>query len=123
MKLIAELILDGTPDLPNVNMYQHWAIKRNGAIKWKRKVMAACAEARISGLGLDHAVLTFTRRSCKECDFDGLVASFKHCQDGLVYANVIVDDKPINIGQPSYKWEFRARKFGNQTSIKIEVED
>ncbi len=123
MRLIAELIIDGTPSLPNVTLYQHWAIKRQGAMKWKKRVFAACCEAKINGLGLDHAVLSYIRRSSKECDFDNMVASFKHCQDGLVWANVIVDDKPINIGQPSYKWEYRARKFGNQTVIRIEVPD
>ncbi len=123
MRLIAEFSIPGSPELPNKVMYKHWAIKRKNAVKWKNLVIQQCILARIAGLGLDHAVLTFIRHSSKQCDFDNLVSSFKACQDGLVKANVIQDDKPINIGQPSYRWMYRPRKEGNLTTIRIETEE
>lgn len=123
MRLIAEFTIMGLPELPNKNMYKHWAVKRKNVHKWKKLVYEQCCLARINGLGLDSAVLSFIRHSSAEPDFDNMVASFKACQDGLVWADVIQDDKQINVGQPSYKWEYRPRKQGGMISIKIEIKE
>lgn len=85
--------------------------------------MAKCNELKITGLALKKAKLSLIRHSSNECDFDGLVSSFKHVIDGLVVAQVIIDDKSSVIDQPSYSWEFRQRNLGGQISIKIEVEE
>lgn len=123
MRLVAEFTIKGLPELPNKKRYKHWAIQRKEVHRWKRFVHEQCCLARINGLGLDTAVLTFTRHSSVQPDFDNLVSSFKACQDGLVFACVIQDDKEINVGQPSYKWEYRARKEGGIITIKIETKE
>ena len=120
--LIAEFEIKGLPDLPNRSRYRHWAIQRKGVVKWQRLVMHECYLAKISGLGLNRAVLSFERHSSVEPDFDNIVASFKGCQDALIKAGVIIDDKQAVIGQPSYKWVYRPRKQGGLIKIRIEGE-
>lgn len=123
MKKGMKMLFEGTPELPNAVMYKHWAIKRKNAVKWKNLVYHECVQNKLAGLALDKARLTFIRHGSKAPDFDNLVSSFKACQDGLVFANVIVDDKEINIGQPSYRFEYRSRKHGTMTEIIIEWEE
>ncbi len=118
--LVAEFTIEGSPKLYNAIGRKSWHIKAAEAKLWRNKVSNKCHLLKINGLKLDKATLSFTRHSMKECDFDGLVQSMKHVQDGLVAAGVIIDDKPSVIGQPSYKWEFRARRLGGMVTIKIE---
>jgi hypothetical protein len=123
MRLVKEFTLDGLPNLPNVDRYKHWAIRRKSTLLWKQNVFLACHEHKISGLFLATAKLTFIRRSPREPDYDNLVASFKACQDGLVAAGVVLDDKTKNIGQPSYLWIRQLPRHGGQITIRIETEE
>lgn len=123
MRLIAEFDILGAPDLPNKSRYSHWAIRSKAFKRWKNLVVLVCEKNELDNLQLNTAVLTFTRHSSRECDFDNLVSSFKPVQDGLVFAGVIADDRPINIGQPKYEWKFRPRKDGEMITIKIETKE
>lgn len=69
---------------------------------------------------LERAKVTFIRRSSMTSDHDNLVASFKHVQDGLIHAGIIVDDRPGVIGQPTYRWEQVSPGKG---SVVIRVEE
>ncbi len=121
MNLIGEFEIAGVPDLPNVSRYAHWTKGRKNVFRWKRLVSDKCYLAKIANLNLEKASLTFTRHSSREPDFDNLVASFKACQDGLVLAKVIIDDKSSVIGQSKYFWEYRPRKLGGKISIRVEA--
>lgn len=123
MRLIAEFDIEGTPELINAIGRKSWYIKARSSKLWRSRVSNKCYLHKISGLGLDKAVLTYTRHSMKQPDFDNLAISFKACQDGLVDAGVLVDDKPQVIGAPTYLWKFRERRLGGMISIKIEVDE
>lgn len=58
------------------------------------------------------AKLTLIRHSSVEPDFDGLVSSFKSAIDSLVEQGIIINDKPSNIGQPTYLWRKAPPKKG-----------
>ncbi len=120
MTLVGELKIKGLPTLPNRNMYSHWAVRRGAAVKWKSLVVDACHMAKINGLGLTSAALTFIRHSSREPDGDNLQMSFKAARDGLVAAGVIVDDSPKVIGKPDYLWERRPPRDGGMITIRIE---
>ncbi len=120
MGLVAEFEIKGLPKMTNAIGRSHWTKKYKESVKWKILVKHECYMARINELGLDQAILTLTRFSCKEPDFDGLVSGFKHCIDGLVECGVITNDKPSVIGQSKYIWTYRPRKEGGKISIKIE---
>ena len=85
---------------------------------WAEEI-AAETHRKIPPEPLKRANVTFIRRSSLEPDYDNLVASFKHVQDGLI-GLIIVDDKPSVIGHPDYKWEPAPPKKG---SIVIRVEE
>src|ERR1043165_1047449 len=105
MRTIAEFEIAGLPKMTNAIGRAHWTVKHREAKKWKRLVAIECARLGISNLGLGAASLTLTRHSIKEPDMDGLVSGFKHVVDGLVAAQVIVDDRPSVIGQSRYRWQ------------------
>lgn len=99
-----EFELNGLPVRTN-NARSHWALRSAEARKWKRKVIEAVIYKKLKPKKpLKHAILTLTRHSSVEPDFDGLVSSFKHVIDGLIYAQVLENDKTSNIGQPTYIW-------------------
>lgn len=52
-------------------------------------------------------------------DADGLVSSFKHILDGLVFAKVILDDRFNVIGMPKYDWK-RAPRGKGFITVRIE---
>jgi Holliday junction resolvase RusA-like endonuclease len=114
-----EIEIHDLPKLPNNMMYKHWRTKHNEAVKWKKRVLEACLYAKITKLQLHHATLTYERYSSRQPDFDSLVMSFKHVQDGLVEAGVLVDDKPEVIGQPTFKWIKEKQK---NAKIRVQIE-
>lgn len=105
MKLLAEFEIKGAPKTVNSLVRMHWAAKYNEAKRWKQCVGICCRQLKINGMRLKKATLEFTRFSSREPDFDNLAGSFKHILDGLVEAEVIVDDKPSVIGSPIFAWE------------------
>lgn len=114
-----EFEIKGLPKMTNT-LRVHWRVKNDEANKWKELVVESVKPLwPISNPPLHSAVLSFTRYSTREPDFDGLVSSFKHVQDGLVLAGVLIDDKPKVIGKPNYSWEYARPKQGK---IKIKVE-
>lgn len=110
--------LQGLPKMPNSLLGSHWRARAGHAQEWHRK-MWRCAWHLKPEKPLERAVVTFTRYSSREPDFDGLAGSFKAVADGLVKCGIIVDDRPSCIGQPTYLWEKCAPKKGH---VKIKVE-
>lgn len=109
----------GLPKTINAAGRWHWALKSKEANYWKKMVfLSVCSQRPIEPL--KKAKLTLTRCSSSEPDFDGLVSSFKHVLDGLKEARIILDDKPSNIGSPTYLWEKVSPKAGR---IKVKVEE
>lgn len=115
---LLEFELSGLPGTTNALMV-HWRVRQRHTQKWKSAVYVECIRSGLPPEPLEKARLTFTRCSAKECDFDGLVSSFKSLCDGLITAGVIKDDKPSVIGQPTYLWEYARPKKGK---VKIKVE-
>ncbi len=114
-----EFELKGLPR-PTNQLMVHWRVKHSHAKEWKLKVIHHVVLNKLApSEPLTKAKLTLTRYSATEPDFDGLVSSFKHVQDGLIRAGVIADDKQSVIGQPTYLWEYVKRNAGK---IKIKVE-
>lgn len=105
MNLLAEFELPGLPKTVNQIGRSHWAIKSKEAKRWKSAVFYACHQNKISELMLPKATLELTRFSSREPDVDNMVGSWKHVIDGLVLAQVIIDDKPSVIGSPVFTWE------------------
>jgi hypothetical protein len=115
-----EFILPGLPKMKNLKRTMgHWAQAHREASKWKRMVKSYLNNKR-PAKPLEKAKLTLTRGSSVEPDFDGLVSGFYHVIDGLVEANILVNDKPSNIGSPTYLWEKAAQGKG---FVKIIVEE
>ncbi len=115
---LLELVLEGLPKTTNTLARCHWRSRHGHAQTWHRKVIGAIG-LRAPPEPLERARLTYTRCSTQECDFDGLVSSFKHVQDALIKAGVIVNDRRADIGQPTYLWESAPQRKGH---IKIKVE-
>jgi hypothetical protein len=123
MILVAEFDIEGTPKLINEIGRKSWPIKAREAKLWVNKISGKCHALKISGIKLEKASITYIRHSMKQPDHDNLAISFKHVQDGLVKAQVIIDDTHAVIGVPTYLWLFRARRLGGLTTVKIERPD
>lgn len=119
MKYTLEFEINGLPKTTNAYKRQHWTHKWEESKKWKALV-AFETHGRRPAIPLFRAKLTLTRSSSSSPDSDGLVSSFKHVIDGLVYAKIISNDKYENIGMPEYKWEKSKRGKGK---IKVKVEE
>jgi hypothetical protein len=85
---------------------------------WREATILACKRNEPPE-PLQRARVWFTRYSTIEPDFTNLVQGFKHIEDGLVEAGIIVDDKPSIIGQPSCTWEKASPKHGK---VRVRVE-
>jgi hypothetical protein len=117
-----EFEINDLPKTINALGRAHWAVKVREVKKWKHLIMLYALRTKNDFQPfspLKKAKLTLTRFSSVEPDFDGLVSSFKVVIDGLIYAQVIEDDKQSNIGQPTYLHVKSKRKEGK---IKVRVE-
>lgn len=119
MAYLLEFELPGLPRTTNALMV-HWRVRHTHGQRWKRSVHLECLRRGVPPKPLEKAKVTLTRCSARECDFDGLVSSFKNLMDGLTEAGVIKDDKPSVIGQPIYLWEYARPNMGK---VKIKVEE
>lgn len=115
---VLEFEISGLPSISANGSHGHWATKAKERKRWHALVAFAIGW-RGPRVALNKAKLTLTRHSSSEPDFDGLVVSFKPVIDGLVRAKVIVNDKPSNIGQPQYRWEYSSPRKGFVT-VRIE---
>jgi hypothetical protein len=120
MKLVCEFEIQGLPLTINQIGRKHWTVKAAEAHAWKQRTYIAVN--RFRGLELKTAKIEYIRHSTKQCDFDNLVTSFKHVQDGLVMAKLIVNDTEQVIGQPAFKWEKSKGKEGF-ISVKVWTEE
>lgn len=120
MVLVGEFEIRGLPKTTNSGGRSHWSLKVKEANKWKSLVGTEVLKLGLDNLKLNRAVLTLTRHSSVEPDFDGLVSSFKHVIDGLVVYGVLTSDKSSVIGQPKYFWEYGIKRVGGKISVKIE---
>ncbi len=109
--------LPGLPRMNSSDRMSKWvAIKERD--KWRNATIDAC-RGKAPCEPLSRARVWFTRFSTIEPDFTNLVQGFKHIEDGLVDAGIIVDDKPSVIGQPVVTWE-RAHKGKGRVSVRVE---
>lgn len=99
----------------------HWAAKSKMVNEIKVLVRTLVGH-RKPPQPLERATLTLTRFSSTQPDYDGLVSSFKHVIDGLIWAQVLENDKWDNIGAPTYKWNKAPRKKGF-IEVVVESED
>jgi hypothetical protein len=112
--------LQGLPSTTNSSGRKHWAIKAREARHWKQAVAIALLDCIRSNKPFQKARGTFTRCSSSECDFDGLVSSFKSTIDGLVSAGVLINDKPSNL-DALYLWKAGKPKHGYITVMVEEI--
>jgi Holliday junction resolvase RusA-like endonuclease len=117
MSYVLQFELPGLPRTTN-GSHGHWRTKAASVKKWKQAVFTKAWPRRPTE-PLACAIITFTRCSSVEPDFDNLVISFKACMDGLRQAKIIVDDKKKNVGRPEYLWEYAPK---GQGKIKIKIE-
>lgn len=92
----------GLPKTTNANSHTHWSHQYKESKKW-RSMVALQASMYRPLKPLTKASAIFTRYSSASPDFDGLVSSFKHLQDGLVDAQIIIDDT-MKVLDSTYKW-------------------
>lgn len=115
-----EFTLAGLPRTGNQRRV-HWRVLKREADTWKGAVhFAVCAAGGAPPKPLKRALVTLTRFSSVEPDFDNLVTSFKNTLDGLRVAGVIADDKRAVIGAPKYEWRKAAPKEGR---VVVRVEE
>lgn len=116
-----ELFIPQLPKLPNQLLGAKWFVRASHAWKWKALVGDALQERWANGgrdKQLSRAHITFTRCSPRQCDFDGLVGSYKPVLDSLVFHRVISGDAPGDV-ELSYFWEKTPKK--NQ-GVRIVIE-
>ena len=118
MAYVLEVEIPGLPAMNSSSRLNRWRdiTEKN---RWANEVMLATRGKR-PAKPLQRAKVTYIRRSAVEPDYVNLVASFKHPEDGLVKAGIIVDDKPSVIGRPDIRWEKVAARNG---SIVLRVEE
>lgn len=118
MSYTLEFKLPGLPKMTN-KLRVHWRVKQKHATLWKSIALTEVARNQRPARPLKRAMVTCTRHSSVEPDFDGLVSSFKHIIDALVLAEVIENDKPSVIGQPTYLWR-KAPPGKGFVTVKVE---
>jgi Holliday junction resolvase RusA-like endonuclease len=104
---VIEIIIPQLPKMPNQLLRRHWSIVMNEKKKWHSLVaLEVFKEKDCTKLAFPckQVILTLTRKSTSQPDFDGLVGSFKYVIDGLVKAGVIVDDNANVIADATYQW-------------------
>lgn len=108
-------------ELPRLqtNGYGSWRARYSEKERWHKLVWHAVLVAGRPEAPLDRAVVTMTRHSTRQPDSDNLVASFKPVLDGLKHARVIVDDKPENIGMPTYIWQ-KSKQKDQRIVVRVE---
>lgn len=117
-----EFEIMGLPRMTN-GLRVHWRVIQRERSKWKALVLDAVRLTQKRGAQLDSpltlAQVTITRYSARQPDYDNLVSSGKAILDGLVEAQVILDDKQSVIGQPKFEWLYAGPRKGK---IKVRVE-
>ncbi len=118
MKYSLEFEIVGLPKSPNNLLGRHWRAKAGHAQQWMGKVLIAVNRNKPVE-PLKKATLTLTRFSSSEPDHDGLCGSFKAVIDALVKVKVLENDKPSNIGSPTYLWE-KTKQGAGKIRVKVE---
>jgi len=85
--------------------------------KWRNLIYKAAIWNRPQ-YPIKNAKATLTRHSSRQPDYDGLVISFKHVVDSLIFNKIIEDDSP-SCFKAEYLWE-RAKPKQGKISIRIE---
>lgn len=108
------------PLLPNRLLGAHWWVRSSHAKKWRQLVWL---QTMYQNCRPEHpfskAEITFTRCSPYQCDYDGLVGSFKPVLDALVKCELLEDDSPQHVNC-SYLWEKTPRA---KQGIRILIRD
>jgi len=111
--------IPGLPKTVNALGRRHWAVKVKHNRHWDCLVHSVILlEAKLPPKPLEKALVVLTRVSSVEPDFDNLTNSFKVILDSLIKCGVLEDDRPKNIGHPTYVWE---KCKPGEGKIRIEV--
>lgn len=119
LRYVLEFEVIGLPKMANQLLRRNWRVNYGHSKLWKAKVGKALLLKIKPPQPLSSAVLTLTRASSQEPDFDGLVSGFKPVIDALVINGIIESDKPSCIKTPTFIWEKALPGLGK---IKIRVE-
>jgi len=121
MGYFLKLTIQGLPKTLNAIGRKNYWIKCKEANFWKNEV--ANSVKTLPDNPLEKFTLKLTRHSSSEPDYDGLVSSFKHIVDGLMFAGVIDNDRLSNTGQWDCQWEKTPRNKGYVTvEVKSDME-
>ena len=118
MTYCLEFSIQGLPLMTN-GIRGHWAKTAREARYWRSLSAWSAREHKRPTAPLTRALVTLTRHSSAEPDFDGLVSAMKPILDGLVDAGVIANDKPSCIAQPKYSW-IKAKRGQGRITVKVE---
>lgn len=109
--------INGLPKNTN-GSHGHWTRSHGERKKWRKASYSAAIDHKPKK-PLDKCILTCTRHSSSEPDFDNLAISFKSIIDGLVDAGIMEDDKSSCVVRREYKWE-KAKAGKGFVTIKVE---
>ena len=112
-----ELTVPGLPPMNTATTRRHWSHGAKVAARW-RQIIAALVGRKKPAVPLPFAIVTLTRCSSVEPDYDNLVMSCKPVIDALKHAGVVLDDKSKHLVR-HYGWEYSPRGKG-QLRIVIE---
>jgi Holliday junction resolvase RusA-like endonuclease len=123
MSFVLEFEIEGLPKMTNT-MRVHWRVIQKERKLWKERVRLAVLNNQLNGARqfkpLTRAEVSITRFSSRQPDFDGMVSAGKSLLDGLVEAQVLIDDSQQVIGQPKYYWE-QSRPGKGKVRVRVEA--
>ena len=119
MSFKLEVIIPGVPKIATNGPHGHWSVRSRERKKWRHLVVLAIGQKKPSS-PFERVFCTFIRATCREPDFDNLVASMKPIRDGLVDAGIVVNDKTSNMPEAKYIWEKAAK---DNSHVRVIVEE
>lgn len=113
-----EIEIMGLPQSTNARSNTNYRSVNANRKLWHENVFYATVGKRPK-FPLEKVKLTLVRHSSVPMDYDGIVASFKPVVDGLIHAEIIVDDTMEVTGKWDCDWKKAKAKRGKIT-IKVE---
>lgn len=111
-----EFTLNYLPKTPNSLLRQsYWIVKKE---KDTIHCLVKANLLQIPETPWERVKLLLVRQSSSQCDYDGLVSSFKYVVDALVKCGIMVDDSYVVTGQWECLWQKVKR---NQGKIYVKV--
>jgi Holliday junction resolvase RusA-like endonuclease len=112
-----EFTITGLPKIISNASRGHWAVNYKHKKTWAKLVRIAIG-AKLPRAPLKVASAEFTRYSSVEPDFDNNVSSWKAVIDAIVRAGVLENDRPSNLPNAKFNWQYAKRGQG-RIHVKI----